>query len=185
VEKMAALKAGWDLIASKVFFYDHWGSLDGENLFQRIRYLVHACGVQWIVLDHLSIMVSGDEEGDERRKIDNLMTKLRSLVEELPVGMILVSHLKRPDGRPLEEGGQTHLGLLRGSASIGQLSDIVIGQERDQQDEERGNITLLRILKNRFCGDTGVAGELEYNRETGRLLPLGTGDTNGQSSADY
>jgi hypothetical protein len=55
------------------------------------------------------------------------------------------------------------------------------------QDEERGNITTFRILKNRFCGDTGVAGklELEYNKETGRLLPLRMGDTNGQSSADY
>lgn len=172
-DRLGDLKAGWDLISSNVVFYDHWGSLDGENLFQRIRYMVHACGVQWIVLDHLSIMVSGDEEGDERRKIDNLMTKLRSLVEELPIGMLLVSHLKRPDGRPLEEGGKTHLGLLRGSASIGQLSDIVIGQERDQQDEERGNVTTLRILKNRFCGDTGLAGELVYDKATGRMAPPG------------
>lgn len=185
-DKMDKLKEGWDLISSKVFFYDHWGSLDGENLFQRIRYLVHACGCQWIVLDHLSIMVSGDEEGDERRKIDNLMTKLRSLVEQLPMGLILVSHLKRPDGRPLEEGGKTHLGLLRGSASIGQLSDIVIGQERNQQDEERKNITLLRILKNRFNGETGEAGELGYNSATGRLQALGMeGGTNGSGQSDY
>jgi twinkle protein len=59
--------------------------------------------------------------------------------------------------------------LLRGSGSIGQLSDIVVGQERDQQDEERANITTLRILKNRFTGDTGLAGELTYDRDTGRL----------------
>jgi len=186
VEKTNALKAAWDMISKKAYFYDHWGSLDGENLFQRIRYLVHACGCQWIVLDHLSIMVSGDEEGDERRKIDNLMTKLRSLVEQLPFGLILVSHLKRPDGRPLEEGGQTHLGLLRGSASIGQLSDIVIGQERNQQDEERGHITLLRILKNRFSGNTGEAGELVYNRTTGRMFPLGEEPSNvGSDTSDY
>jgi twinkle protein len=183
---MAQLKAAWDLVSAKAFFYDHWGSLDGENLFQRIRYLVHACGCQWIVLDHLSIMVSGDEEGDERRKIDNLMTKLRSLVEQLPFGLILVSHLKRPDGRPLEEGGQTHLGLLRGSASIGQLSDIVVGQERNQQDEERKNITLLRVLKNRFSGDTGEAGELVYNSTTGRLFPIGQeGPNGGETVSDY
>jgi twinkle protein len=187
LEKMAELKAGWDVVSNKAFFYDHWGSLDGENLFQRIRYLVHACGCEWIVLDHLSIMVSGDEEGDERRKIDNLMTKLRSLVEQLPFGLVLVSHLKRPDGRPLEEGGKTHLGLLRGSASIGQLSDIVVGQERNQQDEERKNITLLRVLKNRFSGETGEAGELIYNPETGRLFSPGEeAFTNGGSNtSDY
>jgi twinkle protein len=43
----------------------------------RIRYLVRSCNVGWIVLDHLSIMVSGIEGGDERRLIDNIMTTLR------------------------------------------------------------------------------------------------------------
>jgi len=171
--KLSELKAAWDLLASKVFFYDHWGSLDGDNLFNRIRYLAVACGCRWIVLDHISIVVSGDKEGDERRNIDNLMTMIRSMVEELGIGMLLVSHLKRPDGKPLEEGGKTSLSLLRGSGSIGQLSDIVIGQERDQQDDERSHITTLRVLKNRFTGDTGEAGELAYDRTTGRLFEVG------------
>lgn len=166
------MKAAWDKLASKVYFYDHWGSIDGDNLFNRIRYLARACDCRWIVLDHISIVVSGDREGDERRNIDNLMTTLRSMVEELQIGMILVSHLKRPDGKPLEEGGRVTLGLLRGSGSIGQLSDVVIGQERDQQDEERSNITTLRIVKDRFAGSTGLAGELEYNPETGRLAEV-------------
>lgn len=166
------MKAAWAKLASKVYFYDHWGSIDGDNLFNRIRYLARACGCRWIVLDHISIVVSGDKEGDERRNIDNLMTTLRSMVEELQIGMILVSHLKRPDGKPLEEGGRVTLGLLRGSGSIGQLSDVVIGQERDQQDEERANITTLRIVKDRFAGSTGLAGELEYNPETGRLAEV-------------
>lgn len=171
--KLLQLKAAWDRVATNVFFYDHWGSLDGENLFQRIRYLVRACGCKWIILDHISIVVSGDLEGDERRNIDNLMTRLRSMVEELNIGMFLVSHLKRPDGKPLEEGGKTSLSLLRGSGAIGQLSDIVIGQERDQQNEERACITTLRLLKNRFSGETGLAGELVYNPRTGRLFPPG------------
>jgi twinkle protein len=182
------LKKAWDVLASKVYFYDHWGSLDSDNLFNRIRYLAVACGCRWIVLDHISIVVSGDKEGDERRNIDNLMTQLRSMVEELEIGMLLVSHLKRPDGKPLEEGGRTTLALLRGSGSIGQLSDVVIGQERDQQDEERGHITTLRILKDRFAGSTGLAGELHYSRVTGRLqegVQDGSGVIQGPVSSDY
>lgn len=165
------LKAAWDRISGKAYFYDHWGSIDADNLFQRIRYLARACDCGWIVLDHLSIIVSGDEDGDERRNIDNLMTKLRSLVEELNIGLFLVSHLKDPGNgkKPLEEGGQIHLNLLRGSRAIGQLSDIVIGQERNQQDEERKHITTLRVVKNRVTGDTGLAGELIYDPITGRL----------------
>ena len=48
--------------------------------------------------------------------------------------MILVSHLKRVGmGKSHEDGGQISLSHLRGSQAIAQLSDIVIGLERDQQ----------------------------------------------------
>jgi twinkle protein len=154
----------------RFFTYDHFGSMESENLFNRIRYMVTGCGCQWIVLDHLSIVVSGMEDGDERRLIDNVMTKLRSMVEELGFGLILISHLKETDGKKsLEEGGETHLNLLRGSRSIGQLSDTVLGLERNQQDPATNHLTRLRVLKNRFSGETGVACVLSYDKETGRL----------------
>ena len=59
---------------------------------------------------------------------------------------------------------------LRGSAGIGQLSDIVIGLERNQQSTKNAHVTTIRILKNRFSGETGVAGQLLYNSVTGRLV---------------
>lgn len=151
------------------YTYDHFGSMDADNLFSRIRYMVTGLGCKWIVLDHVSIVVSGMAEGDERRLIDNLMTKLRSIVENLGFGLILVSHLKDTDGKSLEEGGQTHLNLLRGSRSIGQLSDIVLGLERNQQDPENKNLCSVRILKDRFGGETGVHAHLKYDKATGRL----------------
>ncbi len=160
--------------SGRFYSYDHFGSLEADNLFNRIRYMVQGCNCKWIVLDHISIVVSGMDQGDERRLIDNLMTRLRSLVEQLNFGLILVSHLREPDGKkPLEEGGQTHLNLLRGSRAIGQLSDIVIGFERDQQDDDTKYETTVRILKNRFSGQTGVAAMLLYNPDTGRLTEDG------------
>lgn len=164
------LAKAWERIKDAAYFYDHWGSTDGDNLVNRIRYLSRGCECHWIVLDHLSIVVSGDGEGDERRKIDNTMTMLRSLVNELGIGMILVSHLKGVEGKSHEEGAATSLNQLRGSRAIGQLSDIVIGLERNQQDVENANRTTIRVLKNRFTGETGVANDLSYNPETGRLL---------------
>jgi twinkle protein len=155
----------------KVFMYDHWGSTESDNLLAKIRYLARGCGCQYIILDHISIVVSGIEGGDERRIIDNMMTNLRSLTEELNIGLIVVSHLRRPSGdRGHEEGQVTSLSQLRGSASIAQLSDIVIGLERNQQDEETSNITTVRVLKNRWSGDTGVAGQLSYSTTTGRMV---------------
>ena len=123
-----------------------------------------------IFLDHISIVISGLAEGDERRLIDNTMTQLRQLVEELNIAMFVVSHLKRPEGKGHEEGTHTSLSHLRGSASLGQLSDAVIGFERNQQSETQANVLTCRILKNRFSGDTGVATQLIYNKETGRLV---------------
>jgi len=168
-------KQYFDALAPYVDLYDHWGSSDSDNLMNRIRYMVRGNECDFIVLDHLSIVVSGVAEGDERRLIDNTITKLRSLVEELKCGMILVSHLKRPPmGKGHEEGAQTSLAQLRGSAAIGQLSDIVIGAERDQQGDSP-DVTTLRILKNRFTGETGVATQLSYQRETGRLHEITEG----------
>jgi twinkle protein len=164
------VKAEWERIRENVFFYDHFGSLETENLLNKVRYMVVALGCQWIVLDHVSIVVSGMEDGDERRNIDNLMTQLRSLVQETGCGLILVSHLKRPDGKGHEEGAVTSLSQLRGSAAIGQLSDMVIGAERNQQgDPSVRNLTFIRELKNRWTGETGPATCLVYDKETGRL----------------
>ncbi len=160
----------------RLFLYDHFGSLESSNLIAKMKFLALGCGVDFIVLDHVSIVVSGIEVGEERRIIDNLMTALRSLVENTGVGMLLISHLKVPDKTPHEEGGRVTLNQLRGSGSIKQLSDNIIGLERNQQSDTP-DIALVRILKNRLFGSTGLADVLQYDKETGRLLPKeDTGD---------
>lgn len=154
----------------KCYLYDHWGSTESDNLLNKIRYLVRGCGCTTIVLDHISIVVSGIGDGDERRLIDNTMTRLRSLVQELKCRMIVVAHLKAVEGTPHEEGGRVTLGQFRGSKSLTQLSDIVIGLERNQQDETLKNFTTIRVLKNRYTGETGEADCLKYDQTTGRML---------------
>lgn len=162
------------------FLYDHFGSLDSGNLLSKLRYMIVSLGCKRIFLDHISIVVSGmdtDEDGGERKAIDKLMTNLRSLVEETGATMFVVSHLKRPEKKGHEEGAQVSLSQLRGSGAIAQLSDMVIGLERNQQGDNP-NVLTLRVLKNRFCGDTGISGYLEYDPETGRLkdCPQGSED---------
>jgi twinkle protein len=158
-----------------VYFYDHFGSMSEDSLLNVIRTYAKSYDCQWIVLDHLSIVVS-DQDGilDERKAIDAIMTKLRKIVQETGVGLFLISHLRRPQGKPHEEGGQVSLSELRGSAAIAQLSDIVIGLERNQQDDDPiiRNQTTLRVIKNRFSGLTGKACKLQYDSETGRLTEV-------------
>ena len=160
----------------RFFAFDHFGSIENDEILNRIRYMAKALDTKWVILDHLSILVSGQEDnGDERKSIDILMTKLRSLVEETQIGLLLVSHLRRPAGdRGHEDGREISLSHLRGSASIAHLSDAVIALERNQQadDEIEANTTTLRILKNRYTGETGVACYLHYDRDSGRMTQV-------------
>jgi len=164
-------------IGTKRFFaFDHFGSIGNDEILSKVRYMAKSLDCKWIFLDHLSILVSGQEDnGDERKSIDILMTKLRSLVEETGIGLLLVSHLRRPTGdRGHEDGKEVSLSHLRGSASIAHLSDGVIALERNQQaeDENIANTTTIRILKNRYTGETGIACHLHYNKDTGRMIQV-------------
>ena len=158
----------------RIFLFDHFGSSGIDNIVSRVRYLARGCGCGFILLDHISIVVSNQENGDERKALDEIMTKLRTVVQETGIGLICVSHLKRPEGKGHEEGAATSLAQLRGSGSIAQLSDIVIGLERNGQanDPTERNTTKIRVLKNRFCGLTGPAGEALYSLDTGRMFDV-------------
>jgi len=164
---------------NRVWIHAHFGTNSIEEIFSKLRYMIVGCDCKWIVIDHLHMLVSATIEGDERRAIDAIMTKLRSIVEETGAGIILVSHLRRVDGNKGHENGiQVNLSHLRGSQSIAQLSDCVIALERNQQadDPDEANTTVLRVLKSRYTGDVGYATKLMYDRETGRLIEQATED---------
>lgn len=164
--------------SDRLWLYDHFGSTDIDNLVSKIRYMLVGLGVQTVILDHISIVVSGLDEGigtSERKMIDILMTKLRSLTNETKCSIIAVVHLKRVDGnkgKSWNEGKAVTLTALRGSGSLEQLSDNVISVERDQQADEATNMAQLRVLKCRHSGITGKADQIEYNIATGRLLTV-------------
>ncbi len=154
--------------SGRVFLREGFGSVDPEAILSDIRFLTMAHDVKWIILDHLSILMSGLDTGDERKTIDVTMTKLRSFVEETGIGMVLISHLRRPTGdKGHEDGQQVSLGQLRGSHSIVQLSDLVLALERNLSSGQ--DFSNLRVLKNRFNGQTGPAGTVRFNTETGRM----------------
>ena len=162
----------------RVFMFDHFGSNSIDNIVSRVRFLSKGLDCKYVVIDHISIIVSDQQHGDERRALDEIMTRLRTLVQETGISLIVVSHLRRPEGKGHEEGAATSLSQLRGSASIGQLSDIVIGLERDAQndDPEVRNTTRIRVLKNRFSGISGPCCDLRYDIDTGRLTEVKSDD---------
>jgi twinkle protein len=171
----AELKESFDatLGTNRVFLFDHFGSIALDNVLNRIRYMSRSCDCRIVFLDHISILVSGLDGADERKSIDVLMTRLRTLVQETGITLICVSHLKRPStsNKGHEDGEAVSLSQLRGSGAIAQLSDAVITLERNSMsdDPEVRHTTKVAVAKNRYNGATGPAGSLFYDQKTGRM----------------
>lgn len=155
------LRTAYDAVinTSRVVIWDHFGSNTVEAILNKVRHM-HALGCKYIVLDHLSIVVS-DQSGDERKQLDEISTKLKTLCMELNIALICVIH-------------QNRQGSIRGTAGVEQLSNIVMKLTRDRTDPDpwRRNVTKITIEKNRFCGRTGPACYLFYNEMTGRMEEL-------------
>jgi twinkle protein len=138
---------------------------------------MHNLGCKYIILDHLSIVVS-DQSGDERKQLDEIATKLKTLCMELSIAVIAVIHVNRQ-------------GQIRGTAGVEQLANIVIKLHRDKLSEDpwRRNVVKLVVEKNRFCGRTGPGAYLWYNPDTGRLTELSkeqiTAYNNGGNAPDH
>jgi twinkle protein len=158
----------------RVTMFSHFGSLDIDNVIARLRWMAKGMGCSWIILDHYQMILSGMDT-DERKGLDMLLTKLRTFVEETGVGLFGVSHTRRENGtRGAENGAEMTLSSLRGTAGIAQLSDAVIGLQRDQQhdDPKVRNTTCVRLLKSRFTGETGPAGFLLFDKDAQRLIEI-------------
>lgn len=174
IPKEAFAKSYKELIAcGRHQITKHFGSLASDSLMDQMTYFAHGCKCSIIALDHISMVVSGQTSsgpGGERKDLDILMTKLAAFCEDTGVSVIAIVHLRRPSQGSFNDGTKIALNHLRGSAAIEQLSHNIIAIEGDQQGEDK-NIRTIRVLKNREWGNVGEADTLEYNPETGRLLP--------------
>src|SRR5690606_4530836 len=142
-----------------IVIWDHFGSNSIYEILAKVRHM-HNLGCKYIVLDHLSIVVS-DQAGDERKQLDEISTKLKTLCMELNIAVIAVIH-------------QNRQGQIRGTAGVEQLANMVFKLHRDKTDinEWRRNVTKIVVEKNRFSGQTGPACWLWYNPISGRLIEL-------------
>lgn len=80
--------------------------LNDEALLNKINFFTKAKGCKFGVLDHISYVMASRDTKDERKEIDQLMTKLANLVEDQGLHLIIVSHIKRKN-RDRDQSGNT------------------------------------------------------------------------------
>ena len=170
----------------KFHLYDSFAEAEADRLLAKLAYMRVGLGCDVIILDHISIVVSASEESDERKMIDRLMTKLKGFAKTTGCIVVVICHLKNPEkGKAHEEGRPVSITDLRGSGGLRQLSDTIIALERNQQAESFANLVQLRLLKCRFTGDTGIAGHMLYNKQTGWLEPTASPDEDGSGDSGW
>ena len=153
--------------------FDHFGAMGWEDIKQHIRYLAHGEGVKLFYLDHLTALAAAEES--EREALEQIMSEMGSLVQELGIVLHLVSHLATPEGKPHEEGGRVMIRHFKGSRSIGFWSFFMFGLERNQQaeDPKEKQTTIFRVLKDRLTGQaTGSTIAFGYEPNAGKLFEL-------------
>lgn len=145
----------------RVHIYPHFGSDDPNTILEILRYMVSVLESKYIFLDHITMLVTGFEGDDERKKLDYLSTKFGELTRELDFTMFLISHVN--------DDGKT-----RGSRNITKMADLIISLNRDieAQDENARNTTYVNVRGNRFSGRTGPAGVLRFDPRTYRIDEL-------------
>jgi twinkle protein len=140
----------------RLHVYSRFGSDDPMVFLDTIRFLATARACKYILLDHISIVVSGiNFSGDERRNLDWFSTRLEMLVKELDIALIVVSHVNDEN-------------KTRGSRFLTKVFDITIHADRDSLslDPVVRNTINLTVVYSRYPGDTGPAGNLVFNRDT-------------------
>jgi twinkle protein len=155
------------------------GMLNKERLLPLLRWYVYVNGVNYIILDHISLIFSADEGDNERKLIDNTMHDLAAFVTETGVGLIVVAHIKRMNqkiyAKDKENDAQWLLidpDMARGSGAFEQLSWNLVALEPEYMENGEKGRTRIRILKNREHGSLGPTDIYRMNRSTGRLETL-------------
>lgn len=168
-------KAFQDVFADeRLILLDHQGSVSDESLIDKMEHLA-LIGCKYMILDHLTIAVSeGDTKGRTGNEaVDSFMSDLLKLVKKHNIWLGVVSHLRKvgQGQKPFEEGELPSMDSIKGSAAIKQVSFDIIAFARNMSAEDVTvrNTIKLSVLKNRFCGNTGLAGSTRYDPATGRL----------------
>lgn len=172
------IKRSYDKVTANndVALLDHFGSIRIDKLMEKIKYLHKIEKCDYIILDHISMTISGLEVADERKELDVACTEIAAYCASHDVGIIVICHLNRlgtaDQFKTKKEDQDKPFWVrvtkesLRGSASLEQLSFVILGLEPEiLPSRERGRVRWV-VLKNRPTGHLGEADIFKLNEQT-------------------
>lgn len=148
---------------------DHQGDVCDDDLKNKIEYMVKGCDCKGIILDPLTLALSGKQnEG-----MDEFMSWLLRFVKREKIVHINVAHVRKSGSgaKANSTGADIHEEDIKGSGSIFQVGmvNILLMRDKEHEDERVRNTTKVVVSKARRTGNTGPAGFWFYNNKTARL----------------
>ncbi|UZV39696.1 primase/helicase [Trabzonvirus APT65] len=166
-----------DLLRNEILKYDgmlhlykNFGQNDWQDIKRCMRFWVVEHGIKFIFLDNITALTAHLSATEINTEVATIAAELSGMCNELNFTCFVFSHLNPPKGgAPHENGGQVQEVQFTGSRGLMRFSQLILGFERDKQAEgDDKNLSQIRVLKDRYFGQTGVIGT-KYNPLTGRL----------------
>jgi len=181
VASVEEIKRVYDDITSndRLFMLNHFGSIPVADLLTKIKHMVLAEGCKFVMLDHISAVISGLASDNERKDLDVAMTHLAAFCAANDVHLVVVSHINRSDSQQFlpPKGKESESFWVnvrkesaRGSAALEQFSWNIVALEPEiNADFTRGRVR-LKVLKTRFGDSIGIADVFTLDNETWEIV---------------
>lgn len=153
---------------------DHQGSVGEDELKAKCEYLVRGLGCKLIVVDPLTLALTGGSNDD----IDEFMSWQKKFVDQHQCVFINVTHVRKNsnDQKANSKGASISEESIKGSGSIFQVagSNILLMRDKENEDAIVRNTTKVVQSKCRWTGITGPAGNWYYDNQKHTLYDYET-----------
>lgn len=140
---------------------DHRGSIDPDELIQKLRNYIVAFDCNVCFIDPLNQALPNSENDTVRHFMDSLL----KLASQTRCAFIMTSHVRKRNSNDAHDISEDD---ALGSSAVKQVSYNMFLATRDKLADtqlERNSIKLV-LAKNRRCGQTGDAGWMYYNSDS-------------------
>jgi replicative DNA helicase len=160
--KEADVEAAFKVLTENEKLYQFQTKMDDtvDDLVEQIRFLVTAMGVEYVFLEPIQDLISGNTSEKESLLTD-LTNKLKRLAPEINVGIVVIAHAN-------DDGEAKYCrSIVQGAAF-----EIALERDVDAEDPHERNLTRVRVgRKNRVGGGSGPAGALTFDVDTYTMTP--------------
>lgn len=155
--------------SERVQFLDHQGACSGEDLLDKIDFLVKGLDCKIIIVDPVTLAFSGHDTDE-----DDMASEIVKRVKRHKLAWINVHHVRKNSnsGTANSEGADLAEEDIKGTGAWFQtgMINLIFTRNKVHDNPIVRNTSRIKMSKCRRHGkNTGVAGYIYYNGDTGRL----------------